>query len=420
MKKIIILAIVLQAVSVAMFGQTNTNKVYWVHGLGDRATVWNTYRNALISRENRGTSIQWYMSYPLQYSADTLNTIINSEVPSSKKAIVFGHSAGGLVARQAARKPGNRIRAIITAGTPNNGAGIVTSINNRSFNNVARKAIGKVQASLSLGAQAIGTLLPGVGNAIAALISGGTVLIGEVGKGLADNAIEDVKNAYNSEAAVCDMDPNNSSFLRSLNSSTTSIPIINIYGNEDDNRLVRIAGTAMHKADNDSPSNTTDQCYDQTAFPYYNGAIATCTTFEVIHASVGATAAVVGIFCPSLWAASAMNISAAVSWADTRRFIQYDVHNEWDRAIGATHVDRIENWRRFLWIKWCDVEYVTVYENSDGFIPNKSSIMSGSNVLNHEIKGVNHLEMNSHIEMRRMLQRIYSGQYDKSFNPKDN
>lgn len=80
-------------------------------------------------------------------------------------------------------------------------------------------------------------------------------------------------------------------------------------------------------------------------------------------------------------------------------------------------MDRIENWHKFLWWSWCDVEYVTVYENSDGFIPNKSSKMTGSNVTNIEVKGVNHLEMNSHPSMRERLGQILStNAYGSDFN----
>lgn len=408
---------VLHAVSFAMHGQTDMNKVYWVHGFGDSSYIWDRYKNDLVDYGYQGERIDWNASFPLGSAADELNRSINREVASSGKAIVFGHSAGGLVARKAALS-NSKIRAIITAGTPNNGAGIVTSLNNRSFNNVAEMAIRKADASLVFGHLAVGTLLPGVGNAIMNLIANSILLIGTIGESLANDAIEDIKGDYLRFAAAGDMDPNNSSFLKALNGTAPKIPIINLYGKEDDNKLVRIAGTLMHKEENDSPDNTTYQCYDEAAFPLYNKAISTCTTFEVYHGAVGATAAVAGIFYPQLLAASGLNLSAAVSWSDTRRFIQYDVHNEWDSIIGATHVDRIENWHKFLWIKWCDVEYVTVYEDSDGFIPNKSSKMDGLDVQNIEVPGVNHLEMNNNPSMRQRLSDILKGSRGNAFNYK--
>lgn len=65
-----------------------------------------------------------------------------------------------------------------------------------------------------------------------------------------------------------------------------------------------------------------------------------------------------------------------------------------------------------------------VYENSDGFIPNKSSIMDkhrGPNTINIEVKGVNHLEMNSHSKMRKALDNILNHDSNGTvFNPKHN
>ena len=408
MKKFLISSILVFTACSLLSGQTNNNKVYWVHGFNDNSTTWNTYKQALVPAANQGTSIGWRSELSLVNAANDLNLWINWEVAPSKKAIVFGHSAGGLVARKAAQS-NSKIQAVITAGTPNQGAGIVTVLKNRALNNVAETAIFKVQASLALGTQAVGSLLPGIGNAIASLISLSFNIAGEVGKALADNYIEDLKKIYSTPAAE-DMNPDiaKNAFLKNLNSTASSTPIINIYGNEDDNRLVRLAGTAFNKKYNDT--NTTDQCYDETLFPYYNGALATCATFEALHYSAGTATAVLGFFCcPYYFAASALNFSAAASWTASRRFVQYDVHNEWDSIIGAVHTDRIENWHKFLWWTWCDVEYVTVYENSDGFIPNKSSIMTGTNVQNVEVLGVNHLEMNSHTKMREQLHGILNG-----------
>ena len=413
MKNITILSILILATLPSVSANKDYNKVYWVHGFGDNEYTWDTYKYALTPYKNRGTSIGWDENLSLGVASDLLNAKINRETGSSSKAIVFAHSAGGLVARKAAQS-NSKIRAVITAGTPNQGAGIVTTIKNRSLNNVAQEAVSMVQANLIFGSLAVGSLLPGVGNVISSLIAASSCIVGDVGIALADEAIEDLKSDYSTRAAD-DMDPDLSknSFLADLNSSDSSVPIINIYGNEDDNNLVRIAGTALHKAENDT--NTADDCYDETAFPYYNAALGTSTTFEVLHYAAGTTTAVLGFWIPSLWAASALNFTAAASWTDTRRFIQYDVHNKWDSMIGAVHTDRIENWHRFLLWRWCDVKYVTVYENSDGFIPNNSSIMTVENVTNIELTGVNHLEMNSHYKMREKLNEIFKGDYGTDF-----
>ena len=230
-----------------------------------------------------------------------------------------------------------------------------------------------------------------------------------------------MKKKYAKYAAIKDMNPDLQSnrFLKSLNAESPQIPIINLYGNEDDCRLVRLAGTYEHKKENDSPQNISDACYDETLFSCYNSVLATCIVFEVWHYATGTAMALAGALDPCYLAASAVHYSAADKWTEAHRFVQYDVHNEWDRIIGATHVEKVENWHKFLWWSWCDVEYVTVSEANDGFIPNKCSIMDGSGlIINREIKGVNHLEMNSHKGMRQNLVQIFTGAYGKDFNPK--
>lgn len=201
-----------------------------------------------------------------------------------------------------------------------------------------------------------------------------------------------------------------------------SIPVINIYGNENGNRLIRLAGTLYKRDYVNSSSNTTDVSYDESLMPTYNTLKTTGNTLQAIHYSVGAAIALGAIWAPYLWAASALNFTAGALWTDTTRYIQYDVHNEWDDIIGASHYETRYQYHQFLWWRWTTSYSVKIYENSDGFIPNKSSMMSGVNVRNVEIQGVNHLEMNSHKEMRNRLNSILNSQegvnkYGKVFNP---
>ncbi|MGP1621722.1 MAG: hypothetical protein ACTTGX_04525 [Candidatus Cryptobacteroides sp.] len=64
------------------------------------------------------------------------------------------------------------------------------------------------------------------------------------------------------------MDPSdrNNAFLKNLNATSPTIPIINIYGNEDANRLVRLIGSALNKEKIDNYHDTTDKTYDETQF----------------------------------------------------------------------------------------------------------------------------------------------------------
>ena len=402
------------------------NKVYWVHGLNDNNRFnWYVYEQALVAVRNQGTSIQWSSKYSLRSASDNLNYYIGEEVSYNKKAIVFGHSAGGLVARNAALMPDSKIRAVITAGTPNKGAGIVASIKSGKITNVVDKAMNMVKANLIISTNAIALIFPGISTSLLASIN-------LVELGLTRNVHVEVQNIIKeilkdySSPAVDDMDPSdrNNAFLKNLNDTSPTIPIINIYGNEDANRFVRLIGSALNKTKIDNYHDTTDKTYDEAKFPFYNGIVTGLAVIEGLHYGTGVAMSGLGFLNPWFWAPAGLNFAAAASWTVTRRYIQYDIHNDWDSIIGATHIDRVENWHRFLWWKWCDVKYVTVYENSDGLVPNKSSIMDqkqGPYTRNIEVRGVNHLEMCRHPNMKLKLNEILNGKiYDEAFNPKNN
>ena len=141
------------------------NKVYWVHGLLDDGQAWNVYRTTLTAEENRGAQISWVSSFSLQSASEALNWEISEDLNNSGKAIVFGHSAGGLVARDAARKS-NKIRAIITAGTPNKGAPVASALASGAFENVANRAVNVVTSALTQGDAAMQMTTLGIGSVI--------------------------------------------------------------------------------------------------------------------------------------------------------------------------------------------------------------------------------------------------------------
>ena len=409
--------------------QPSTNKVFWVHGLNDNRSsdetsqVWYVFKTSLTEPANQGTSIQWSGNKSISVAGNALISTVNREVPSGK-AIVFGHSAGGLVARYAAQNGSGKIRAIITAGTPNNGAGIVTSLQDGSFNNVADKVIAKLNVSLAAGSFAIASVVHGLARPILVLLGATPALLNNTEQAFAKDFIDEQKESFYKEIAVQDMDPDltKNPFLEILNTTAPTVPIINLYGNESGKRLIRMAGTVMHRDEVNSYLNTTQATYDDKAMPIYNLIQASCATFQVTHAALGVSLGVLAVYYPKYWVSSALNVAAAVSWTDTQRFVQYDCHNEWDKIIGATHIEKEEEWHKLLWKKWLTVKYVTVYDPSDGFIPNNSSMMEtkkGATIQNIEVPGVNHLEMNSHPEMKRYLEDILkNSRYGDVFNPK--
>lgn len=418
MRRYIISLVIMLGAAVCATGQ---NKIFWVHGLrSSEAPLWDSYKNALTAPQNQGTNISWEMDDHLQDVATELDALIKAEVPEGSKAIVFGHSAGGLISRAAAAMPGTKIRAVITAGTPNHGAGIAAAVHNNAVNDFVAKSLQRIEKSTSLSAQAWASLAPGVGGAISSLISASTSLGEKVAECLTGKLVDFLKVIFGKKNAIADMDPDNSAFLAKLNGTAPTVPLINIYSVEDSPKVVRLVGTMLHKKESDSPENTTDKCFDESLIPVYNGIINTCATFEALHRTAASTMSVLGVLRPAYKKSSALNTSAADAWGESKRYLQYDVHNDWDGIIGATHQERVENWTKVLGIKKCTVSYVTVYEGSDAFITSRSSMIDenfGPRTRNYEIKGANHVEMNSHPAMRQILKDIYAGKYGPEFNP---
>ena len=401
-------------------------KVYWIHGFNDNETFWERYRTT-ITPDNKGEQINWYGSLPLQENAEKVNYTICGEGVSP--SILIGHSAGGLVSRSVQKLNGN-VKGIITVGTPNKGAGVADALNNNSLNNVAEEAIDKAEKSLQKGILAVSCSLPFVSGPIVSLLANtlGVTLIGatdcfaDLGRSLANETIEDMKDHFLSLSATYDMVPS-SSYLKTLNSSKCSVPIINIYGNENEKRLVRLASSFVNKDKAIDLSNINDKTYDSEYNRLYNTFVGLFIGFEALHYTGGTLTAVLGIFNPYYFAASALNFTAAASWTSTRRFVEYDVHNDWSQIIGAIHYDKKTYTTGILWWKKKHTKYVPVYEKHDGFIPNTSSMMDasmGTSVRNREVKGVNHLEMSSHPDMRILLNSILNNSkqngYEEEFN----
>lgn len=105
-------------------------KVSWLHGLNSDESFWQRYRVTLVE--------QIYRNTPLRYDCDEGIENVSRDLEayhfnnSNYNHILIGHSAGGLVARTMLHKPNGapnpKYKALITAGTPHFGAGVVESI----------------------------------------------------------------------------------------------------------------------------------------------------------------------------------------------------------------------------------------------------------------------------------------------------
>ena len=413
----------------AMSAQAQKN-VYWIHGFNDSSNFWERYR-ITITPDNKGEKIQWDGDFSLQENAVNVNRRIKSEGRSP--SILIGHSAGGLVSRSV-QKQNSNVKGIITVGTPNKGAGVADALTNNSLNNVAEDAISRVEDALDVGSQAtavsVTSIFTPVSKLVAILMSKGIIDvsgIADLGQSLAKDFIEGLKKSFLASPSTTDM-LSSSTYLKNLNSSKVSVPIINIYGNENEKRLVRIASSAYYKDEATSVSNVNDNQYDGKFNSIYKSALGVFTAMESIHYARGAIDVLLGVFYPPYFSSSAMNFYAASKWASVKRFVEYDVHNDWSEIIGAVHYEKKTYTTGILWWKKKHTKYVPVYEKHDGFIPNKSSMMDASMgvyVKNIEVRGVNHMEMSSHPDMNRLLKGILfpsssNSEYHANFNINNN
>lgn len=420
LKIAVIIALVLLA-SESSFAQ---KRVYWIHGYNENGEFWQRYRQDLTDASHRGSIIEWVSSKSIPDNArDNVKTRITGP------AILIGHSAGGLVARKT-RDFTSNVKAVVTVGTPNQGAGIVSSVKSKKYQNVVDLSLSNVSTSLLLSTDAIVSIICPVGttaivNKICSYVSLGAHSIFGIVVPIAniwlDDYLDDIANSYSSKAAFQDMDPS-SSFISDLNKNTPAIPVINIYSAEDTWPLIRMWGSGDHRDDVVSMTNTSDKEYDTDKVNLVKTGVTTAKFLEWGHGLVSVGLAALSFWYPQYAASSLNNATAAISWANTSRYLEYDAHNRYSELIGAVHYEVRTYTTGALWWKKTVTKTVPVYETHDGLIANKDSKMDATkgNVKNISLTGINHLEMSAHPKMRSLLKSILSADgttYSTAFNP---
>jgi len=147
----LLLILVVIADSNAQNGAPSTRKIYWVHGLSGDAGSWSGYKDH-YQNEYSSQNIQCYTpsGYSEQSGLDVAGNSVNNmmrdlssndPLDTIKRHIAIGHSQGGLVIRNADMKPIQNVPrqfgGFITVGTPNRGAKIINSINDKLLDKYA-------------------------------------------------------------------------------------------------------------------------------------------------------------------------------------------------------------------------------------------------------------------------------------------
>lgn len=397
-----------------------SNKVYWIHGLKGTSDAMTPYRE-MVADNQQGEPFSWPLRRSMAYAGFALDSTIKVNVAPSKSAIVVGYSAGGLVARRAKWFYGNRIRSIITLGTPHNGAPIAAQLQGDGVSDLISRVVNMIVACRTKSTSAMVTSTGIIDPVSTSIFYGIAQALNFLGSSLFTDLAQQGLNEYSGIAAQ-EMVPG-SSFLNTLNNSYISVPIISIYGNEDEKRLIRLLGCFKKEGIYNAAHYPNLPILDESYIGLYNATVASTAAVAGFHYVNGVAHELVSFLNPSHLVPMYANFDAAAAWRDMNRFLEYDIHNEWDEMIGSYHYEQIETHHQFLWWHWTDVEYVKVYEDSDGFIPNKYSHIDssmGGYVRNIKVDGVNHLEMTAHKDIFNILSGILNGTQGQVFNPNYN
>lgn len=388
----------------------NPTYVYWLHGLNSDSSFWHMYQTSLTPQYSDNSS---YSSHDSVY---TTALAIDNNLFSP--AILVGHSAGGIVARKIADidQGTNTIKGIITFGTPNHGAGIVSSVINQDYYNVIDRAGSKAFSAINSTLYTISSLpfvaISTISQSLQSLLTFGGIeaLCLEVCKEWADSV---ANTEYLNTQLFVDLNPS-SNTITTLNQSNQTIPIINFYGEEDTWPLIRLLGSIANKNQIALQPFYCNNTYDESFFSHMRKAENCCNGFIATHAALSAMFAFISIYNPSFVGASAMSAYATSQWNSLKRYIDYDMHNDYSDLIGAYHY--VLKRETTGWWFWRRVTYTTVkvYEKHDGLVANKHSIMdtSSGNVINIALPGVNHMEMNGHPQARTAIIRSLTGLVD--------
>lgn len=396
---------------------------YWIHGLNDDYAFWKHMCSSLTP--GNGSTITLSYDSIHEGGAFGIAEELNKKIRKDKKVVLIGHSAGGVIARQIADMNDNVI-GVITVGTPNQGAGIVSSVESESYMGVLHRLEERVRTLESETLNALAISGYPITTFLAPIIN--VIYYFEFGR----NVNEVINNVYNSldlyvspftnQQLFWDLAPD-SHFITEINSTETNTPQVCIGGEENEWQLFRIIGTAMNL--NSIKTSGISDGYDTEVIEEYIYE-ALNVIAEVIHYHNAAYDALgwAGIIMPWLFATREVIKPSRNNWESLARYINIGVHTDWAEEIGACHYEQ-----RTVRVpvydpstmqidptnpsiggngpglnEFCDmpagfigyedrIETVFVYDSHDGVVGANSAYSSNGRVARYSVQGVNHLEM---------------------------
>lgn len=260
MKKYLYILFVL----IGSFAQAQNRPAHWLHGLNDDADLWKIY-GPLFQNEREMTS-----NTPNYYNnngvLDATNRVRNL-VPRNNQNFLIGHSLGGLVAREYERQTGSA-NAILTIGTPNEGAYVANNVRNGKARITIDNAIGDMIAGPY--AQSKNTLLSVMSN-----LSSFNIITYWANKKIEEFTEEALLGVISKKVNIKDTRSMEdlsvgSTYITGLNAANRNVAIANIVCEENDHAALRMGNAfirppqdaSLHSYEDNDLKQDVDKLHD--------------------------------------------------------------------------------------------------------------------------------------------------------------
>lgn len=419
-------------------GQGSTY-VYWIHGFNDDAMFWYDFCEELTP--TRGYLLEYDSDHP--GGALGIASDLNTQLPTGKKIVLVGHSAGGLIARSIMNMNSNVI-GIVTVGAPNKGSGIVSSVKDEGYMSIINDLLNTTNSSLNYVERAMDEIQKSIAwwsdyvketiNSLA-IIRVMNDMIDDIDRSI----FSDWVNENYHSPLFYDMD-SSSNYMTNLNASTISNDqkVYTISGLEDESQLYRLLGTNINM-DKIKGSGST-ATYD-TELIGSNGKITQLVSLiqmGIEGCQNGRNEITVRV--GHLKRAYELLGLAQGKLEYLKDYVEVFIHTIWAEDVGAFHYEQ-----KLVYVpkpiagggdltigggfggnsgsdtqkppilgfdddnyttEWRTVKVIDPYDGLVGMTA--SHIDAADNVFNLDVDGVNHMEMGSHYDMMNVLRSTLS------------
>lgn len=392
--------------------QAQDKDALWIHGYNGDVTTWRDFSLNISGYNALITGYKGYHLKPLMPETYDTESGVNSFISQiiyrnpgvfQNNMITVAHSFGGVAARHMDRTDAtHKLGGIITVGSPLNGAGIASSINDGSV-----AAFGK-NALHSLEVGPLSQFLP------MNIASGLLGIINFFG----DNIITK-KGAPNQ--STWEMALGSNFITADMNASPTPTPKVSIYGNE-------VSPVHWNFIASTTGRNNVVAIAQGAEDDYY--------TLFVVNTVAGTVHGILGFWNPAFWEDAILEFWRAIMWRIGYDWL-HDSERMWNVLIGSNipapvqcntytgFVCSYSNNANFMnpscWQTVTSCYGPQMLGKSDGFIPCSSQMGLGSNswagVPKVEAFNVNH--SNEHdkdnVKMQEKFDEVFAGIYGDYF-----